>query len=110
MGDPQLATSPIYSTLGADPDLGELVEMFVEEMPERVAQLSDAFQAGHLDELARCAHQLKGASGSYGFDQMTSVAGQLESAVKEGDSSEEIQSALQQLANLCQRARAGSPD
>ena len=29
----------IYSSLGTDPDLGELVEMFVDEMPDRVSTL-----------------------------------------------------------------------
>ena len=33
------STAFVYSQYGADPDLGELVELFVEEMPDRIQSL-----------------------------------------------------------------------
>ena len=33
--------TPIFSTLADDPDLSELVELYVEEMPDRVSQIRE---------------------------------------------------------------------
>ena len=65
----------VYSRLAGDPDLGEIVDLFVEEMPERVATLLDQLQAQDWEGLRRTAHQLKGAAGSYGFDMISPCAG-----------------------------------
>jgi hypothetical protein len=51
-------TDVIYSSLGADPDLGELVEMFVQEMPDRVSALETQAQSRDWAQLTRTAHQL----------------------------------------------------
>ncbi|MCA9271399.1 MAG: Hpt domain-containing protein [Planctomycetales bacterium] len=101
--------SAIYSSLGADPDLGELVEMFVEEMPQRIATLESTFAEQDLAGLKRTAHQLKGACGSYGFSQLTPLAARLEAAVRDGESAEAIESALTELVGACRCVRAGTP-
>jgi HPt (histidine-containing phosphotransfer) domain-containing protein len=67
-----------YSTLGTDPDLHELVEEYVNEMPDRMAALGAAFKSGDLELLRRNAHQMKGAAGSYGFGQVTPYAAALD--------------------------------
>jgi len=100
---------PLYSTLGGDPDLATLVEMFVDEMPQRVKTMRDCFEAGDLDGLQRAAHQLKGAAGSYGFHEITHEAAALERAVREGRSQQDIAAAVESQAAICQRARAGIP-
>ena len=66
---------PLYSSLGADPDLAELVAMFVDEIAGRVGRMRDCLDAGDTDGLRRAAHQLKGAAGSYGFFQLTPPTG-----------------------------------
>ena len=99
----------VYSTLGADPDLGDLVEMYVDEMPDRIAALKGAFQRGEMEDLRREAHQMKGAGGSYGFDQLTPVAAALECAVSHHESVETIEQTLEKLLDVCLRVRAGSP-
>lgn len=99
----------VYSSLGDDPDLGELVEMFVDEMPDRVTALIDSLQSGDLDDLCRAAHQLKGASGSYGFDQITPYASKVENFAREGGTEEEIRNSVDALISLCNRLRAGTP-
>ena len=98
-----------YSEFGADPDLSELVDMFVEEMPERIQVLQDHFAAKNLDQLARTAHQLKGASGSYGFHQLTPFAGRLEALAKEHAAETSIFDAVEELVLMCRRCRAGQP-
>lgn len=100
---------PIYSTLGNDRDLGELVELFVEEMPERVAALQQQVSAADWNGLQVLSHQLKGAAGSYGFHQLTPVAARVESLIRQGEAESEIHAAATELIDLCQRARAGSP-
>lgn len=98
-----------YSTLAGDPDLAELVELFVAEMPQRLAQLLTDFEQGNWELLGRTAHQLKGAAGSYGFHQLTPLAADLESAVRGGASIEHIQENLDQLSGMCRCLRAGLP-
>ncbi len=98
----------LYSSLGSHPGLGKIVTEFVEEMPERILDLRQATDATDWESLKRLAHQLKGAGGSYGFDELTSGARQLESAVDLGQESE-TQRAVEHLIDLCSRARAGAP-
>jgi len=99
----------LYSSLATDPDLGELVEMFVSELPARIQTLTEQDEAGDLEGLRRTAHQLRGSAGSYGFDEITQVAGLLEHHLVQGSDSQEIAASLEALVSLCRRARAGTP-
>jgi HPt (histidine-containing phosphotransfer) domain-containing protein len=103
-------TEVYYSPLATDPDLAELVELFVQELPERLAQLQLAFETGNLAELARFAHQLKGAGGSYGFPQLTPIAARLEMMAKQGADDAALRAALDHLIALTRRLRAGVPE
>lgn len=109
---PQLdyCEAPIYSTLGSDPDFGELVELFVEEMPERVALLLDQLAWGDWEHLSRSAHQLKGSAGGYGFALIGPAAAKVEEAVRDARPDEQVRKAVEELVDLCLRARAGAPD
>lgn len=99
-----------YSPLAADPDLAELVELFVAEMPARIAALETGFAAGDRDLLAYAAHQLKGAAGSYGFLLVTHFAATLEQAIKSGEGDATVQQCLRELAETCRCCRAGLPE
>lgn len=98
-----------FSSLGDDPDLAEVVQDFVDEMPERVAVFENAFASGDLEALRRAAHQLKGAAGSYGFDQLTPYAASVEELVRDSASDEAIRASLDELSGVCQRLRGGAP-
>ena len=100
---------PIYSSLGDDSDLGEIVELFVNEMPDRTAKLIEQREAEDWDELRRSAHQLKGAAGSYGFDQITPFAADLEASLRDGLPQEQIDAAFTTLVDFCNRVCAGAP-
>ena len=102
-------TEALYSCLGGDPDLGEIVEMFVEEMPDRVARLREQVASQQWEGLRRTAHQLKGAAGSYGFDQITPYAARLEEALREDFPESRIREAVDVLAATCNRIRVGTP-
>jgi histidine phosphotransfer protein HptB len=99
----------IYSSLGGDPDLGELVDLFVAEMPERVDLLEKHYEMADWEELRRMAHQIKGAAGSYGFDDLTPAAARLETAIKGQTGEDQITADLLELLDLCRRIRAGVP-
>jgi HPt (histidine-containing phosphotransfer) domain-containing protein len=105
----EAADEYIYSRLATDPDLCEIVEMFVDEMPGRVAALLDHLNAADWDGLRQTSHQLKGAAGSYGFATISPAAGRVESAVRDGMPEERIREAVSELVNLCGRVRSGQP-
>lgn len=102
-------TGPLYSSLASDPDLREIVGMFVEEMPDRVATFLDEFNASNWEGLRRRVHQLKGAAGSYGFQAISQCAAQLESAIRQREPEEKIRDAVDELLGMCNRARGGVP-
>lgn len=100
------SAQPLYSIFGIDPDLEELVEIFVEELPHRLASFRDLLARGEWDALGRAAHQLKGSVGSYGFDQLTPSLQRLESLAKERAPAA-IELALSEVVEICGRVRAG---
>lgn len=97
----------LYSTLGDDPDLSELVEYFVAEVPQRKATLEASFASGDHELLQRTAHQIKGAAGSYGFDALTPAAAALEAAVRDGLPQADVERLLRELLALFDRLRPG---
>ncbi len=96
---------PITSEFAGDPDMKELVEFFVDQMPDRVRALEQSLEAGLLDELRSIAHQLKGAGGSYGFPQITESARRLEEQA-DGADLDAIRRGVDHLVNICNRTAA----
>jgi HPt (histidine-containing phosphotransfer) domain-containing protein len=86
-----------------DPDMVELVELFIAGIPAQIARLEAASATGDPDAVRRLAHQLKGAAGGYGFPTITEAAGRLEAATTEGAPFEET---LAALIHLCRCVRA----
>jgi HPt (histidine-containing phosphotransfer) domain-containing protein len=102
------AAQRLVSELANDPDMLELVEMFVQELPQRVSALRQAITQSDLDSLQRLAHQLKGAAGGYGFPTITAAAKDLELTAKTTQDLEKMKTELEALAGLCARASANS--
>jgi CheY-like chemotaxis protein len=97
---------PLHSTLAGDPDMAELVQMFVGELPARVAAIQQALGAQDLATLKTLSHQLKGAGGGYGFDAITATAAVLEGHVKAQADLATLQASAKDLIDLCRRATA----
>jgi HPt (histidine-containing phosphotransfer) domain-containing protein len=91
------------SEFADDPDMVELIELFVDGIPAQIAKLEAASAAGDPDGVRRIAHQLKGAAGGYGFSTVTDAAGVLEATTAAGAPFEE---ALAALVQLCRSVRA----
>ena len=104
------ATEPLYSSLGGDPDLADLVELFVEEIPDRTTVLLEQFHASDWEGLRRTAHQLKGSAGSYGYAPISQYAAVLEETVMRDEPEAQIRDAVEGLIAACNRARSGTPD
>lgn len=101
-----------FSPLALEPDLAELVEIFVADLPARLAEIQHFVQIADWAEARRLAHQLKGAGGSYGFPHLSAAALALEQAVKRAteETAEPgiaVTEALQGLAQACDAARSG---
>jgi HPt (histidine-containing phosphotransfer) domain-containing protein len=105
MGLYAIDAAPIYSPLGDDPDLAELVELFVHEVPDRVAAIAAAFQAREWRRAEVLSHQLQGAAGSYGFPELSRLARALEVAAQRCSGDAAVSMTLEDVALLCRRLR-----
>ena len=101
-------TDFIYSEFGGDPDMADLVELYVDEMPSRVSDLKQLASQKSWDEIGRLAHQIKGSAGGYGFGQVTETALRLEQAVRIDGQEETILAALSELVEMCGNIRSGT--
>lgn len=86
----------VRSQYADDPDFAELIEFFVDAIPERREYLETEFSRGNLEQVRVTAHQLKGAGGGYGFDELSVLAADLEQACQSGNLAE-ISSSLNLL-------------
>ena len=82
----------------------ELLEMFIEDVTEKLQGLQQAFQDGDLSEIARYAHTIKGASANLGITSMQAIALKLEHQARE-DQLEEPQQQLTQINQILDRLK-----
>lgn len=101
--------APIYSNFGGDPDMVDLVQVFVDEMPARIDHLAALVTSADWEQLGSFAHQMKGACGSYGFDQLSTVAFGVETAVRGGEPLDVVRTAAEELAISFGNAHSGTP-
>lgn len=106
------SSGSLISEFAGDPDMTDLVKLFVEEMPQRVDAMAESWERGAVADLRRLAHQLKGACGGYGFPTVGKAAGKLEQSLATlgqekglGDL-EGLREQLDDLIGLCRRITA----
>jgi len=80
-----LINEPVRSSFCDDEDFLELIEMFVDGIEEKKPILREASTSDQVEELKVLAHQLKGASAGYGFEELSQIAAELEISCKVGD-------------------------
>ena len=93
-----------------DEDMLELVEMFVGELPDKVAAIEKAVGEQDLATLATLTHQLKGSAGGYGFPSISDSAMGIEKGAKASEELETLEPQIRALADLCRRAKASAPE
>lgn len=105
----------LSSEFAGDPEMTDLVRLFVEEMPQRVDAMLECWERGSLGDLRRLAHQLKGASGGYGFPTVGETAAQLESGLAaagrtpEPDVLGKLKAQVDDLVDMCRRVTSEPP-
>ena len=97
---------PIVSTLSLDPDMIELVEIFVAEVPDKVERIVSFEASQNWPELKRAAHQLKGSAGGYGFDCLAPTCQQLEQMLQEAPEPWQVAQLTQLLVTQLLQLRA----
>jgi len=95
---PQPNRNKIVSKLAYDPDLAEIVSIFIDDMPHFINNLRDTFMQDNLEKLAQLVHELKGSGGNLGFDIISDKAQALEKAIRRKEN-DIIQSLLDELEN-----------
>lgn len=93
--------SPIRSSFSDDEDFAELIEMFVDGIEEKKTMLRES-SADQAEELKVLAHQLKGASAGYGFEELSQIAAELEIACK-AENRDEIEHQKEVILNHLDR-------
>ena len=122
--EPEVSAEPLYASDGAiidakvleslrslqgadDPDLvNELIDMFLEDVPPRLAALRMAITEGHSLAVMQAAHALKSSSGNMGATRMGVLCNVLEEQGRTGlmGAAEEVFEALEQEFARVQRA------
>jgi PAS domain S-box-containing protein len=94
----------ITSFLEDEDDYKKAVEMFVENLPDRVRKMQYAIENNDLDELKAAAHALKGLGSFAGFPIYTEMAKAIELTIGENDI-EKVREEVEDLAKLCMRTK-----
>ena len=96
---------PLVSTLGNDPDIGELIDEYVAALGSRIADIERAAAAGDRRRTEVLAHQMVGSAGMHGFRTIGEAARRVEDMAPDA-SDEALAVCVRELAGLCARARA----
>lgn len=98
---------PLISDFADDPDMLEIIEMFVDGLSERIDSILTAFEDRNFTSVSGIAHQLKGASGGYGYPSLSELAFEVEQLAKRNAEDDQIEAALTVLVAECRRAIVG---
>lgn len=109
-GTTATANQPLRSTLANDPDMQELIQLYIQDIPVRLQGIRTAMASGNLNEVRRLSHQLRGASAGFGFAQVGDVAAEVEETIKalheQADAIERVRPLVEKLDALCRRVAA----
>lgn len=84
--DPAVIETLRQLTPPGEPDvLNEVLGLFVEDVPVRIARLRAAWQSGDAVAVQRAAHSLKGSAGNIGATEMLAVCKELDQQGHAGD-------------------------
>ncbi len=75
--------------LGGDDDPGllmELVEMFLDDAPNRLKEMEQSMAVGDLDTMRRAAHTLKSSAANMGSVLLSQICSKMEDAARSEDS------------------------
>lgn len=94
----------LESQLANDPEMTELVQLFLSELPQRIDAVSRAWEERELATLKRLAHQLKGSCAGYGYPSIGAAAASVETDLTGDAPLEKVAKDVDELLALCRRA------
>jgi HPt (histidine-containing phosphotransfer) domain-containing protein len=65
-----------------DRDFAPMIPRFMDNRRKELAAMHEAASRGEYETVRKLAHGIKGAGGSYGFEELTALAAALEQAAK----------------------------
>lgn len=101
--------APIFSDFLDEPGMPKIINMFLDEIPKRIAALELFFKEDNKDEFCKMIHQLKGAGGGYGFPMITRMASGIEKKIRvpKKEWKQEVQKNLEDFISTLHRIHAG---
>ena len=105
--DPQVLDTEVIEglrELGGEEDPGlllELVEMFLDDAPNRLREMEESLSSGDLDTMRRAAHTLKSSSANMGAVLLCQICKDMEQAARD-----ENQDSYREMAAQCLDAYA----
>jgi HPt (histidine-containing phosphotransfer) domain-containing protein len=98
----------VSALLADDPDLYDIVAAFVDGLAGRITELRQAYDRLDWDQLTILAHRLKGAGGSYGYPDLSTLGATMERSFRT-QSADHFSTWIKQLEELSAAACAGLP-
>ena len=84
--DPLVIENLKQLNMEGEPDvLAEVLQLFLEDVPRRIAKLRAASAAGDAAEICKGAHSLKGSAGNIGAKTLLAVCRELDDKGRAGD-------------------------
>jgi CheY-like chemotaxis protein len=93
----------IKSSFAGNPRMMKIIPEFVDGLAGEVRKMTDLLERNDLAGLQRVVHQLRGASGGYGFDPITAPAVAAEESIKAGQALESITATIKSLIEIIRR-------
>lgn len=87
-----------------DPELRDLVEEFVDALPDRLQELREAVSQSNWAQARALAHRLKGAGGSFGYPVLSDVARMLEERFS-AEQADDVDAFFADLSRIISAAR-----
>jgi CheY-like chemotaxis protein len=97
------SSNRIKSSLASNPRIMKIIPEFVDGLPNQVRQMIDLLERNDLGALQKIVHQLRGASGGYGFGPVTEPAMRADESIKAGKALESITAEIKSLIEVIRR-------
>jgi HPt (histidine-containing phosphotransfer) domain-containing protein len=96
------AVWPDTISVDVDIEVESIVPEFLENRKKDCLLISSLLESGAFSEIRTLGHRMKGAGGSYGFDDISELGETIEDAALAGDK-QTISKAVQQLTQYLER-------
>lgn len=102
------ATELLHSSYHADGAMSQLLNSFVQQLPDILKEIRNALCENNRHLLIQLAASLKEAGGSYGFEPISTASAALEASLVNGDPLEKASAKVDQLLKLAGLIRGPS--